>query len=397
MKNSLLYLMLPLAALTAGGCADSNEPSAGAPDRERLLITLNLTVDAPAPTRAGEVYSGTWGDDYTPAENGSTFDCAIKDIYPVLYRVGANGAASSAVARMARTSSSLVKSSDGKAVYRIDGVLEPVAGQISDDALNVDYLTSHDFRIAVFANHNPGATALTLMNPGSFTAYGTPGQTIGSGDNATTFSGIPMWGVADVDFDGIRLGTSFMMGDIPLLRAMAQVRLTVSDEMWEEREVRLQSLSINRLQPTGLILPRLDWTSIASISTLGVTDTPNAFSSAGALGEVTGYTVSAGTDASLRKTLTFYLPETENSTTPAAADELVLTATYTVDGDDTPRTGSIYFRPYSETGVASAANQYHIIRNHIYEYTIIGVAASYTPEIQLSVRKWTYEERHTEL
>ncbi len=389
--------------LLASGCDSEHQPLPMPDDptglHDRLVVEFQLAVDrttSQVKTRAGAPLATdneSWDDPY-PTTDASEFDVTLDSLNPVLYAVKDDGSLDLESANIAGTVSIVTKQrseTSGRVVYNITGILQTT--------LTAEELRAGNFRLAIFANAYPSdpAAAGSL----SFNYYGTPLST-----TPVAFPAIPMWGVAKADLSDIEMGQLKHLADVDLLRAMAQVRMRVSDELFavkddehpDGREVRLVSMSLNRMNSSGYVVPG-DWNTLTSTNKLLFTNTLNELSSP-LLG---GFTVTADPDAELaegevssEQLLSFYLPEVSNSDDPA--NELVLTLRYTTDGIEEIRENTVHFSRYTADGTYDeSAEKCDILRNHIYEYKITGVGTAYTPELEVCIKQWRYEKFNGEL
>ncbi len=342
---------------------------------EKVLLNFNIVMSGGTDTRADD----TWGSDYDPSEVGDDFENNLVDIHPGIISVNADGSSGNSIGDISILSKRISKLADGRVQYAINGRLN------TDKTL--EELKNGNYRLIVSAN-----TDATVVNPvnGLSECYYTLKT------NANSMKAIPMWGVHTFDFNGLVPGESYDMGDVELLRSVANVRIIILDELFEgERNVKIKYLRLNRVNNCGYLLPANEQTrnSLAETTDLIISNSINAVADASHL--VTDYTVSSQNG---EKTLSFYLPETVNSRTLDASDDLILTVGYVADGISEPMEGQLHFCEYTDEGKPAAnAVPWDIVRNHIYEYTITGVGSLYKPELQVCVKRWYYHKIKTEL
>lgn len=241
---------------------------------------------------------------------------------------------------------------------------------------------------------------------------------------------------------------------IPILRSMAKVRvkLQTDDEgnvvkELADKGVKLKELYIRRHAVQGYVVPK-GWdmvTDVTSLDTKGqglnpltgptndkefynhdCTVVPQQASDGTVNSDIHG-SIDDGGDywANSEELLRFYLPDTYNHKhdDDESSKEIYLEITYTID-DVKDAAGNLkefkhplWFRPtiewprnnedkveYDEYGkliypgdCGVDTTPWDIIRNHIYEFVIEGVEASFDLKVGVSVKKWEYEVIQTEL
>ena len=382
MKFKSLYMTIGVAMLFAGCSQDQGVNH----DSEDIYLGFTLSVaDTGSGTRAeGDPFNGQdWGTDYTPSEVGTVFENTVKEVVPVLYPVDeATGKLMTSVIAGEITSPALVKEEkDGLINYSITGKLKT--------SFHPDVLKSGSYRLVVFVNPK---SAVNNKNPETcdFQLAGAP-----SGN----FDRIPMWGVADVDLSNLEAGKTVFIKDktgkdlnMPVLRSMAKIRIKLdhTDPDMVGRDVKLTKVTVHNLNDKGYIVPN-SWSSLSSITSLGIPSTINALTS-----WKQGDFVAAGTsDIATESEINFYLPEVVNTT---GEREVVIRVNYKCDGLEEEKTGDIHLCLYGTDGKPVAnAKLWNVVRNHIYEYTITGVAKNYSLNAQVCVKKWLYHRIPTEL
>ena len=167
---------------------------------------------------------------------------------------------------------------------------------------------------------------------------------------------IPMWGVLKSNFT-FAAGKRTDIGSIDLLRAMAKVEVSFSDDFPTD-EYTIGDITLSPYNTQGYCVPA----GYASVETTGALDREEAG---------TAYSFNPLAASASTSSLTFteengkyyiYLPEYENTETNAAKIKV------TVNGE----TYELEFKDY-ENGAPKEGTQYDIVRNHIYRYTITGV------------------------
>lgn len=360
--------------------------------------TVGFTIAVPR-VNGGTRAADKWGDDYTPDDEGTDFENQIKTLMPSLYMV--NGDNISPVGSIVvNTDPLLTKVDENSEYYYIQGELRT--------NLSADDLNNGTFRLMVEANTEANHT---WMPNRKYFMLGT------QQDLEAKSLAIPMWGVAEANFSGvgevnengesqavINIHPSASATDktatVSLLRAAAKVTVKVSSEI-ADRHVVLNKLTLNTAAKEGYIYPG-DWNSISDTENLLFSKTFNAFEDTSNF--ASSYPVANPDNVDTE--ISFYLAETPNPDKVYAnhganpeheCTELCLEVEYTRDNITTEtKKGNLYFTDNSDATkpahTTTGVTQENIIRNHIYEFTITGVADSYKPEVKLCIKKWSHEQ-----
>lgn len=381
-ERKLTHIPVILGLLLLFAACHSDQPEEVEPEPSKGFSTMmRFTIAVPdnadiTRAEAEEFLGENWGN-YSPTDPGVEFDSKLtSSITAVLYSVNPDGSINHNNPSGVITDPTVqTKNENGNTYYLITGRLK--------SSYPEEMLKSGKFRMMVFTNYD----AFDIKKPDniSFTRYGIP-------DNSV-FTSIPMWGVGEADLSGLKSdGTVYDVQDskggplqISLLRAMAQIRVHVSDAMYSEREVRLVKATLNRMNHTGFIVPGR-WNLSANTLSLKLENTINAYSSP------RDFSVSAS-DELEKKSICFYLPEIVNST---GEDEIIMTVEYSDDSGET-HTGNIHFCRYVDGIPVEGAARWDIVRNHIYEYKIAKIQENYSLGIQVCVKQWKYRKITTEL
>lgn len=348
MKHPNIIISLLMCCLLQG----CNSDIAGEPDKSDLLmVSFSVVVERNSiATRADE----TWGN-YDPKDPGYDFDCNILQENFTVLLYGGDGSLAGKVGNLWATRAETPDAT----TFQFYGILET--------ELDIATLNANSYKMMVFANI---PTPLGETNPGDlqFAYHGMENE----------FPAVPMWGVATASLADLRPGKMHHFnGDaaIPLLRAMAMVRVNVKlDESQKGRNVSLESLSLNRYNPTGFVTP-YNWDHVAATTDIPLASTLRIPTQTY---EPEHIMATMPADASQKTSLHFYIPEIKNKN---GDNELILSVAY-LDGTK-QQTGRIRFAPYNADGSpAPDASPWNIVRNHIYDFTITGVA---NDEISLNV------------
>lgn len=432
-----LILSLCAAAGLAGlpACSDdkAHEPTF---DDSPTFLAFNLVLDKSDLTRGDD---DDWGN-FDPEKAGYSFDQRI-DQYtfrPVLFKVDQTDGSLSKVADI--TPLTLLdpgKSPNNTQSFALTCMFAADKNNGTDYAsLIEDSQNGVKYRLMVFTNDTeylPLAEFPQTLDGSNatFTQIGNEGK--------PGFNAVPMWGVAEFDFSALKKGEALNVGDIPLLRSMAMVRVKLAhlpedaeagEPVYDEnigakrKDVKILGLTINRYNSKGYVAPKL-WDKVIKTTDGAhkVNTTINAYSSG-----VDNYAIRVGTPPKgntdpapsitneengetyhyspnvNNEYIVFYLPEIENDND----SPLTLTIHYcTSSGDE--RTNEFEFRKIGQTGnpgtppITPGQTQYsdgtavpanahwHIVRNHIYEYVITGVRDSKI-SVEARVKDWQYHK-----
>ena len=374
-----LVLWLPLLLL-AGGCGsyasepEIEDPSARGP---KIFVTFNVAVQRTPydATRAGDTDLKTWEDTPLDREDGDEFDCRIlqNNFSVVLYKEDNTFAGT-----IRHLTVTPAENNYPTYLLSFTGILET---DITDEEFRNS--AKNDFKIMVFAN-------LPSAFEPSMSAAEEEGDADGSGPDKLTFSrkgkarefeAIPMWGVKGVTMNNLTSSETFdeskvnNLGTIYLLRAMAMVRVMLSNEI-KQRGVEVERLDLSRHNESGYTLPS-GWNATLDTKNMRLDATLREHE---ASKTVPGMKVEAKGEKE-KSEIQFYLPEVANP----ADDEVTLTVTYLLDGEE--RQGVIKFREYKDGKPIEGLEPYDIVRNHIYEF-IINKVGDKEISLNAAVRDW---------
>jgi hypothetical protein len=178
-------------------------------------------------------------------------------------------------------------------------------------------------------------------------------------DGKRQLDAIPMWGVGVVevpdDFDN-----SLSIGNIYVLRSVAKVEIKLSDDIKDDNQLQQAVVSI---QSSELYQAPASFVNAATVGELThVADTFNPCKDANQLIKDAAYSAD-------NNIISIYLPEYSNTATGAVA------ATITLVINDIEYAGAVHFQDYSD-GKPVESTDFDIVRNHLYQYVITGVAKS---------------------
>lgn len=331
------FIALTACMLSLSGCTDSRDNE---PEDLRRAITVTFRVTTPRPNHADGKTRATWGDPYTP-DAGNDFDNLLQSNQLRVFITDNNCANQIIVTNLLCS----------RATENDQDVSYDYVGRIA--AANLPKLKSiTDGKLHIIAN--AGSTAAL---DGEYVVSMTSNQ---PGDD---FSGIPMWGVATVDFSGVKESERFDAGTVELLRALAKVEIIIDSDNTDKTEdvniiSAINNASVNRCNSGGYVLPS-GWNS--ATTTKDVTRDPSPLREYASPGAPAILAPSAD-----KKSLVFYLPECQNTT---GDDELCINLNYgtTPAGD---KTDNIYFCRYGSDGKPDRAQRYDIRRNYLYRFIV---------------------------
>lgn len=421
MKLKFTYIIT--LALSLAACSADKEPPPQEIFSEEDPVYMSFSVsfenggtkggtraDATAPEGAID-----WGN-LDDEREGNSFESTIlkENFRPVL--VEADNLSS--IAGEFKILSYWKSEDNGVTTYTIHGSFAPDAKYSK-----VEDLQKAKLRLMVFANTPTDALDITdkkfenltfeyISNEDAFDAGKTDSENEG-------FNAIPMWGVSPVDLSKAKPGSYTLINPTTpcaLLRAMAkvEVRLALKGTPQENSDVQLVSVEMNRVNNSGKVVPKA-WDKVPATTSLKLEETLNedyTKQSVCTVDDTTGETIGnpyinkkVRIDEEGNQYISFYLPEISNMKqeieegSNLAKDALELTLNYTVSG--ATKSNHLYFTPYSGGGPVKKEGKYqigdwHVVRNHIYEYKITGVQDSKIT-VEARVKDWQYHKSSVDL
>ncbi|MBD5206938.1 MAG: hypothetical protein HDS79_01505 [Bacteroidales bacterium] len=389
LKSGFASLLLLAGSPLLSSCSSDEMPDTPVSDGQTVGFTIAVPRVNPYGTRAG---NGTWGDDYTPDDQGTPFENDIKSLMPSLYLVDGDNIIPAGSIYVNPDDITLAKIDSKSYYYYIKGSLFT--------NLTATELNNGKFRLMVEANTE---STHSWMPNRKYWMLGTQEQ--------LKDKGIPMWGVAEANFTGV--GSTNENGNttptivihpsetdtdktatVSLLRAAAKVTVKVDADL-SDRQVVLNSLTLNTAAEQGYIYPDA-WNSVPNTENLRFDATFNPFED---LNNLSSFEVENPDDVPTE--ISFYLAETPNVAHENVAEELKLTVDYERDNVAEAKQGNLYFTTSDDATLPSVStsgvSDIDITRNHIYEFTITGVADSFKPEVKLCVKKWAHEKVNVDL
>lgn len=201
---------------------------------------------------------------------------------------------------------------------------------------------------------------------------------------------IPMWGIHTFNELSLIPGERNPLGTIYLLRAMAKIEVTLSDELMRENYF-IKSASLNKHNAMGNLLPNNN-----SAENVGITtgyDMDNCFNpydkgnETPIDGQAIGFNVSSD-----KKSCTIYVPEYNNIEDDLKIQPIIYKKE-TKNGEEieTQITGTLNLPGYFEMSIQKEIKA--LVRNHWYQYNITGINDGYELGFTMTVAPWTLVEK----
>ena len=201
---------------------------------------------------------------------------------------------------------------------------------------------------------------------------------------------IPMWGVHTFNELSLIPGERNPLGTIYLLRAMAKIEVTLSDELMRENYF-IKSASLNKHNAMGNLLPNNN-----SAENVGITtgyDMDKCFNpydegdKTPIDGQAIGFNVSSD-----KKRCTIYVPEYNNIEDDLKIQPIIYKKE-TKNGEEieTQITGTLNLPGYFEMSIQKEIKA--LVRNHWYQYNITGINDGYDLDFTMTVAPWTLVEK----
>lgn len=351
----LLALLLMLC-----GCSSDDEDTSV--EQSNVQVTFNIMLD----NLSGTTRAGTWGDDDYDKETATQWEntVAAGKLQVLLY--DSNGTFVAQVTNLRTINLDATTNS----AYQVRGAVAVADSLLTDGKF--------DCKIVVLCNYDKAATPVSGTSKLADLAYELY-QYNASGIVAKT-SYIPMFGVKEytgTDALALQKGAIVDAGDISLLRAMAKIRVHLSDAA--AQEFTLLSTTISDYNQRGYILPTgfADVVETTDLYYEGTTS-PLSFHPRTALA---GKPLSFMTETTGTSLIT-YLPEHITTTNATTGDTTPYLSVTIAPKGNTAEAGtySINLRQYTD-GVEAKTNL-NLIRNTVYDYEITTVGPTLTLRYQ---------------
>lgn len=354
-QRMMLYgLTLMLGCFAFAACVNDEDGQclSDGKTQTQVLFSLSLKENTKAVTRAGS--DETWNN-YDPKDLGVEYDNYIDldNVQMLLFK------ASSDV--YAGTLGSMTYSKTGENKYEYIGTAP------ADIAVG-------DYKFVVLAN-----CADAGLTVGTSTIEDLDAKTYNLLADSGNSEYIPMWGILKASLTLVA-GSRQEIGTVHLLRAVSKVTVKLEAQEGAEgnplRGYSLEKVTLNNYNKSGYITPSGAATAVTTTE-LNLDASLHAYASAGTDKEF-AVAAAGGTE------LTFYLPEYENTTTPAV---LTVYLTKKVGDKTISFNAHIQFCNYEE-GKPKEGTAYNIIRNHFYQFQIYSVSDDGELNVKPTVADW---------
>ena len=372
MKKRFLHTLLAgVLVLLAASCSGEDVPRAGA-EKQKVMIRFTIALDEQKPaSRSWEGYDPEYnpdGDDTTDdakGEVGTVNENTITNVHALMYDT--NGVL---MGLLNVVDVEAVTTSTNEHVYTVIGSVE----------VDADKVGNLDFKLMVLAN----CSLPSDLNSLSTLTFTRPTTTDGTG--------IPMWGIATytgVDLSGcLSADTAFeLFGDdtnyepVYMLRSMAKIEVTLSDET-KEAGYTLTGATLDKVLGSGFVMPTLqdDSGEDLTLATLEATTE---------LGLEKVFHPTSGTASEISvegdgNTVVFYVPEYE------VTEDNPLNISLNLKQGETEVTPTRSFKHgYYEEG--SYQNAWNVVRNHYYKYTV-SIKNGVDLEVIITINEWNYRD-----
>lgn len=338
MRDKIKYMMIAIAGLVLASCNTIYEQGNCLSIDEPRDVSFVLAIDSPSQTRA------EWGEAESSDQIGDSFE---NRILPESLRI---------------------------AVCTTDNV------HLGDVESLVYWPINEEGTRYQFQGRMPQTVVANIENVAEykFMVYANCGEGDGVGLQYSfdqldmTTGAIPMWGVKQVDLDGLLNNKSQNIGTISLLRATAKIEVVVDAGL---ADCTLEQVAINYHNRTGYVLPA-GWDSAADTNNI---DRDACFRELRSLH--TSFHQLTEVEEGLK--FVIYVPEYENRR--FADYEAKLSVSVNYNGSPMTFTDALQFKEYVNgrpTGEAS-----NIVRNTVYRFRITQVAAGGL-ELEYEVADW---------
>lgn len=315
----------------------------------------NVNMDEPLPAKdvqlsftlaVGENMAGarsTWGEDYTPNTIGDSYDNKINpdELQVLLY------------------------TTENEYVGKVENLLciqRPDNLNVYDfiGDLSASLTGDNRYKIMVFANCGNNVTEQTDLKEMRF-QYDT--------------SAIPMWGVITKNLQLVP-GQRQDLGTIDLLRAMAKVEVTLTDEVYKNFD--LTGVTLNKYNSNGYCLPK----EHATANTTGSIKLDECYR----IPQDAGYSTNLNLEKIQKENKAYicYVPEIMNEDGSLA---MAVTLTDKNGKNINLENNQLYFKEYRNGSIVDDT-PYNIIRNHYYQFTITNINNKFQVNTHYTVCKW---------
>ena len=345
-RGVVKYLVLLMAGILSASCVFDADQCVIPVDEPRTVI-FTVALD-------NQRTKAAWGDGYSLNEEGVPFDYRIipENLRVVVY--AQDGTPLGSIKDLY-----FWPENELHTVYRFMGEMpENFAEHFNS---NVD---DHRYRFMVLANCDDN------MSGAEYITYS---HTQLNPDNEE--AAIPMWGVSETDLSALSEQSNHYIGQIFLLRAAAKIEVKLSDALKSKATTSIKSATLKYYNQTGYVLPD-GWSQVTDTKKIDQENCLRLFRH-------------AAVNMPLVKDETtgdFYVYVTEYDNQNYAGERNKISLEFVVNGVSKTFDDAISFCQYSG-GKPLDDSDYNIIRNHIYEFEITGIAGS-SLILDYSVADW---------
>lgn len=393
MKRWLLHILLvSVLGMLAASCSQEADDPTLATEGGRVQLKFTIVLDESPASR-------TWGSTYDP-EEATKAENTIQNMQVILF----NTAGDVCYGELENVQY-FATDHDTYKEYEFQGSI-PVSAVGTDklvvnDKLNCKIMVLANCAIDFSASEFNATTALNNLSYEIANIYSS---------STGLKAGIPMWGIHTVtNLPVDRNYATDLDDDIYLLRSMAKIEVTLSDETWNN-DYRITSATLNKYNAEGYIVPTFNVPVTTNGTTTLTEKALNEFTETtdlsleGVLREKSGLATTPATlgftATTANRTYVVYVPEMNNTRLNETTDtngsiwvDLTLAkinSTSTTDDDDI--TGSvmgghprIYLKDYDITDGNDGL--YSPTRNHLYRYTINQISDGF--DLTVQAMPWT--------
>lgn len=356
-KISRLLLLLAMAWPLAS-CINEDEENIHSDGVETVQLKFTMSMSE----ESDDTRAGTWGDDDYDKETATSWECAIQvgKLQVLLY-----DNQDKYIGQL--NNLSFVRQSTNSNVYDILGSINIKEEKLTDGKLSCKLVVLANFDEAV-AEQAEGTDLSAIKN--AYYIY-----------NATKIAQhtnyIPMWGVqkyddsnSDADYKAISItpGSRSVIGEIFMLRAMAKIRVWLTDELAEDYTLSHVTLSSHNVR--GYIAPA--GYTVSNTKSLYYTGSTSPLS-------FNPYTTKDEHALSFTKEddneYVLYVPEIHTTSDDDYGTDPYISLNIESNGSNETETYTIELKQYGKSGMASG-DCLDVTRNTIYDYSITEVASN---------------------
>ena len=343
MRNKCIYTIVVLTLGLFASCSDHLDESGAAGKSRKVVFRLSVS-DANVGSRA------LWSENYDSSDAEGIENYINPNTLQVVVYEGTNF--------VGKATNVLSWPGTGGAEYQFVG-----------DLSHLNLVTGKSYHIMVLANCADMASTTQL----SRMPY----------DISDLQNGIPMWGVRRLNLTDAEIQD---IETVDLLRAAAKIEVALDETKMSD--YTLESVSIKPYNTRGYCAPSGFNDNIEKTQAL---DQEGCYNPHASLAEgASGHEPLALSVINEGKRAIVYVPEYDNKHTSSHA--ATITVKLNKDSKSYLYEDAIVFYEYNDRGtpINSPENEYNIIRNHHYKFTVTGVSGGLL--IKYAVNDWVYNE-----